>query len=71
MPQMDGYEFIKKYREWEQQLGMRTPALALTAYARAEDRVRALSAGFQVHIAKPIQPIEFTLVVASQLGLSR
>ena len=43
--------------------------MALTAYARAEDRVRALSAGYQIHVAKPIDPVEFALVVAGQVAL--
>src|SRR5262249_28838074 len=66
MPGTDGYEFIRQFREWERQQGIWMPAIALTAYARAEDRVRALSAGYQVHVAKPVDPFEFTLVVAGQ-----
>ena len=64
----DGYQFIQKFREWERQQGIWTPSVALTAYARPEDRVRALTAGYQVHVAKPIDPVEFALVVAGQLG---
>ena len=67
MPDADGYEFIRKFREWERQQATWVPAVALTAYARPEDRVRALTAGYQVHVAKPIDPIEFTLVVAGQV----
>jgi CheY-like chemotaxis protein len=63
MPDADGYEFIRKFREWERQQATWVPAVALTAYARPEDRVRALTAGYQVHVAKPIDPIEFTLVL--------
>ena len=48
--------------------GASTPALALTAYAKAEDRVRALSSGYQVHLAKPFEPAEFALVVANLVG---
>jgi CheY-like chemotaxis protein len=70
MPVADGYEFIRRFREWERQQGIWVPAVALTAYARAEDRVRALSCGYQVHVAKPIDPIEFTLVVAGQVARS-
>ena len=66
MPAADGYEFIRQFREWEKQQGTWTPAVALTAYARAEDRVRALTAGYQVHVSKPVDPFEFTLVVAGQ-----
>ena len=41
------------------------PAVALTAYARAEDRIRALSAGFQMHVPKPVEPTELVTVIAS------
>jgi len=71
MPREDGYQFIEKFRAWEQQCGSWTPAVALTAYARAEDRVRALVAGYQIHVAKPIEPVELALVVARQLGRGR
>jgi CheY-like chemotaxis protein len=71
MPGEDGYAFIKKYREWEKGGGSWTPAVALTAYARSADRVRALSAGFQMHIAKPIEVVEFALVIAGLLGRGR
>jgi CheY-like chemotaxis protein len=46
------------------------PVLALTAYAKAEDRVRALEVGYQVHLSKPVEPAEFTLVVANLVGRS-
>jgi PAS domain S-box-containing protein len=69
MPNQDGYEFIKKVREMEaKQEEKAMPALALTAYAKAEDRVRALSGGYQVHLAKPVEPAEFVLVVANLAG---
>ena len=64
MPGEDGYAFIRRVREWERESGQRVPAVALTAYARSEDRIRALLAGYQVHVAKPIEPVEFALVVA-------
>jgi CheY-like chemotaxis protein len=44
------------------------PAVALTAFARAEDRVRALQAAYQIHVAKPVQPAELVAVVASVAG---
>ncbi|HEU5180540.1 MAG TPA: ATP-binding protein, partial [Candidatus Polarisedimenticolia bacterium] len=56
----DGYEFIEEVRE----KGDRTPALALTAFARTEDRMRALRAGYHGHIAKPIEPAELVTTVA-------
>lgn len=68
MPQKDGYSLIREVRAWEQQQGGRVPAIALTAYARLEDRVNALQAGFQVHVSKPIEPIELNAVVASLAG---
>jgi CheY-like chemotaxis protein len=69
MPGKDGLALIQDYRTWEMQAGGQTPAIALTAYARSEDRVRALAAGFQAHLAKPIDPAELLIIVARQLGL--
>jgi signal transduction histidine kinase/ActR/RegA family two-component response regulator len=69
MPEEDGYELIGKLRAAEAARAEgRTPAIALTAYARVEDRVRALNAGFQVHVPKPIEPVELLAVVASLTG---
>jgi len=68
MPEEDGYELIGKLRASEAKIGGRIPAVALTAYARLEDRVRALNAGFQVHVPKPIEPVELLAVVASLAG---
>ena len=69
MPEQDGYEFIKNVREMESaDHAARIPALALTAYAKAEDRVRALASGYQVHLSKPVEPAEFVLVVANLAG---
>ena len=69
MPDLDGYELIKRLRQTESERGQKAlPALALTAYAKAEDRVRALAAGYHVHLSKPVDPEEFALVVASLLG---
>jgi PAS domain S-box-containing protein len=65
MPGEDGYEFIRRVRSLRPEEGGRTPAAALTAFARAEDRTRALRAGYQSHIAKPVEPAELTAVVAS------
>ena len=65
MPGEDGYEFIRKVRMLKRGDGGRTPAAALTAFARAEDRTRALRAGYQTHVAKPVEPTELTAVVAS------
>ncbi len=65
MPQEDGYAFIRKVRGLSDEEGGNIPAAALTAFARAEDRTRALRAGFQTHVAKPVEPTELTAVVAS------
>jgi CheY-like chemotaxis protein len=65
MPDEDGYDFIRKVRQLPADEGGRTPAAALTALARAEDRTRALRAGYQTHVAKPVEPAELTAVVAS------
>ncbi|MCA1635837.1 MAG: response regulator, partial [Acidobacteria bacterium] len=68
MPEEDGYSLIRKVRSAESGLGERIPAIALTAYARAEDGVRALHAGFQVHVPKPVEPVELIAVVARLAG---
>lgn len=63
MPGEDGYALIRRLREWPPELGGAIPALALTAYARAEDRTRALAAGFQMHAVKPIEPVDLVAAV--------
>jgi hypothetical protein len=65
MPGEDGYELIRRVRELPPDRGGRTPAAALTAFARGEDRRRALRAGFQMHLAKPVEIQELAAVVAS------
>jgi PAS domain S-box-containing protein len=67
MPVMDGYQFIRTLRA-EEFGGVRIPALALTAFARAEDRKRSLVAGFQAHLAKPFDVGELVLIVADLVG---
>jgi len=64
MPDEDGYSLIKKIRALPGAQGGTIPALALTAYARAEDRINALKAGFNVHVCKPVEPSELILMVA-------
>ena len=68
MPVMDGYALIEKVRQLPAERGGRIPAAALTAYAGVEDRMRVLSAGYQMHIPKPVEPAELTTVVASLAG---
>jgi len=70
MPGEDGHQFIRRVRALDPADGGNTPAAALTAFARAEDRTRALRAGYQTHVAKPVEPTELTAVVAS-LALRR
>jgi CheY-like chemotaxis protein len=65
MPDEDGYSLIRRVREWEWTRGAYIPAVALTAYGRAEDRMRALKAGFQMHVAKPVDPDELVIVITS------
>jgi CheY-like chemotaxis protein len=66
MPGEDGYSLISKVRALEnEQNQVRVPAIAVTAHARPEDRLRALSAGFQSHVSKPLEPIELVTVIAS------
>jgi CheY-like chemotaxis protein/anti-sigma regulatory factor (Ser/Thr protein kinase) len=65
MPDEDGYSLIRRLREWERGQGAHIPAVALTAYGRVEDRVRALNAGFQTHVAKPVDPAELVAVITS------
>jgi PAS domain S-box-containing protein len=64
MPRRDGYEFIAEVRR----RGIKTPAAALTAFARSEDRTRALLAGFQAHLAKPLESSELLATVAALSG---
>lgn len=68
MPEVDGYALIGRVRELAPEEGGRIPAVALTAYGRAIDRIRALSAGFNMHIPKPVEPAELATVVASLTG---
>jgi signal transduction histidine kinase/CheY-like chemotaxis protein len=65
MPQVDGFELIARIRRSPKEGIRRVPAAALTAYARSEDRSRALRAGFQIHLAKPIDPGELMAATAS------
>ncbi|RUS98479.1 hypothetical protein DSM106972_081080 [Dulcicalothrix desertica PCC 7102] len=68
MPNEDGYSLIRKLRQIEAQRGGWMPAVALTAYAKSEDRRQALLAGFQMHLPKPVEPEELATVIASLTG---
>jgi PAS domain S-box-containing protein len=63
MPGVDGFAFIQRLRAQDAERGRRTLAMALTAYASAEDRLRALEAGFDDHIAKPFDPVELARTI--------
>ena len=68
MPDEDGYSLISKIRSLPAEQGGQIPAAALTAYARAEDRMRVLRSGFQFHLPKPVDSAELVTVVASLAG---
>jgi CheY-like chemotaxis protein len=70
MPQEDGYALLRSVRALDPSEGGRIPAVALTAYAQEDDRMRALLAGFQVHVAKPINPQEFVAVIVGLAGVT-
>src|SRR5216117_87030 len=71
LPGDDGYVLIQKLRQRQGDYGRSMPALAVTAYARAEDRTRALSAGFQLHVAKPLEPADFVAAIARVVSKDR
>ena len=72
MPTEDGYSLMRNIRAQEVRLQReRTPAIALTANARVEDRLQAFAAGYQTHVAKPVEPAELVAVIATLLGPKR
>jgi PAS domain S-box-containing protein len=71
MPGEDGYSLIRRIRSLTPEQGRNVPALALTAYARAEDRMKAMLAGFEQHVVKPVEPVELITLVAILAGRSR
>ena len=70
MPGMDGYGLIEQVRALDPDFGGQTPAIAVTGYASPVDRLRALQAGYQNHVAKPVEPHELAIVIASLTGRS-
>jgi PAS domain S-box-containing protein len=68
MPEEDGYMFIRRVRALAPEAGRDVPAAAVTAYASPADRLRVLGAGYNMHVAKPVQPAELALVVARLAG---
>ncbi|WP_332876405.1 hybrid sensor histidine kinase/response regulator [Massilia sp. S19_KUP03_FR1] len=71
MPEVDGFELLAWVRQLGRDHGGEVPAVALTAFARSEDRLRALEAGFSAHISKPVEPSELIAVVASLVGSNK
>jgi CheY-like chemotaxis protein len=65
MPGEDGYSLMRRVRALGRDHGGNTPSLALTAYARPEDRMMAVRAGFHMHVVKPVEPVELITMVAS------
>jgi PAS domain S-box-containing protein len=70
MPEVDGFELLQWVRALGREHGGNVPAVALTAFARSEDRLRALEAGFSAHISKPVEPSELIAAVAALVGPS-
>jgi len=68
MPEQDGYDLIRRVRALPAEEGGLTPAVALTAFARSEDRRRVFLAGYQMHVAKPVEPGELIAVCAAMLN---
>jgi CheY-like chemotaxis protein len=64
MPEQDGYEFMRNLRRQ----GIRTPAVALTAFARPEDHIRSIQAGYQTHLPNPVESAELLAVIAGLTG---
>lgn len=71
MPDVDGYELIRQVRALDSDRRAPIPAIAITAYARTEDRQRSLLAGYQMHLAKPIEARELVAAIASLLSVSQ
>ncbi len=65
LPDEDGYSLIRRIRALDASRNGAVPAVALTAYGRTVDRVKALSAGFQMHVPKPVEPVELAMVIAT------
>ncbi|HET9488939.1 MAG TPA: ATP-binding protein [Methylomirabilota bacterium] len=70
MPGEDGYTLIRKVRALDPDRGGKTPAVALTAYGRTQDRMLSLTAGYNMHVPKPVDPGELTMIIASVAGRS-
>jgi CheY-like chemotaxis protein len=71
MPEIDGFELIKRIRALPDSEASNVPAAALTAFARSEDRTKALQSGFEMHLAKPVDPGELVASVATLVRRKR
>ncbi len=71
MPEKDGYQFIREVRRLPAIHGGETPAIALSAFAHSEDRTRAMMAGYQVHLSKPVESNELIASIDSLVGWRR
>jgi CheY-like chemotaxis protein len=65
MPEVDGYAFMRRIRSLDARIGGGVPSIALTAYTRAEEKIKAISAGFTTHVAKPVNPDDLLAAVAN------
>ena len=68
MPEVDGYELIRRLRSLPVEKGGKIPAIALTGYASRKDRERALSSGYHQHMAKPIEQLDMINAIAALVG---
>jgi CheY-like chemotaxis protein len=68
MPQVDGFELMRRVRSMGPERGGKVPSVALTAFARSEDRRKAMLAGFDMFVSKPVEPGELAAVVARLAG---
>ena len=71
LPDVDGYELLREIRRLDASGAGGVPAIALTAYARAEDRLLAFRAGYQAHVAKPVDPNELLATIVDLAKLAR
>ena len=71
MPEKDGYQFIREVRSLPATDGGKTPAIALSAFAHSEDRTRAITAGYQMHLSKPVESHELVAAIKNLTGLLR
>jgi CheY-like chemotaxis protein len=71
MPDEDGYSLIRKVRALSDEHQKNIPAIALTAFTRAQDRMKAMTTGYQNHVSKPVEPDELATVIASLTGRLR